>query len=457
MLQIIVVGAGISGLTVAHRLARDAGDRVAVTVLEAAERPGGTIRSQRIDGFLCEAGPQGLLGNAPDTVAIIRELGLEPVESSRAARRRYLFRGGRLRPLPASPASAVASDVISWKAKLRVGAEPFIRKGIAEDESIEAFAARRFGREVAGALVDPMVSGIYAGDAARLSMRAAFPAIWDLERRYGSLVRGMFAKARRSSAADGPRAGRLISFADGIEALPQGLARSLGDRIRTSHDVIGLRRVASRDATSGQWRVLTASGVELDADHVVIAGHPSIAARLMRAFDEEVCALLESIPSAPVAVLALGYPRVSIDHRLDGFGFLAPRGEGLRTLGVLWESSIFPGRAPDNHVLLRAIIGGAHDPDAVKLDDAELLRAVTGDLRRTLSIAAAPRFTHIVRHCQGIPQCTLGHAARLARLEDLLGRWPGLHLTGWGYRGVSVNQSIADAVRVAANIGKVCA
>src|SRR4029453_4081691 len=193
-----------------------------------------------------------------------------------------------------------------------------------------------------------------------------------------------------------------------------------------------------------------------DADHVVLAGHPAMASGLTRWFDPELGALLDDIPSAPVAVIALGYARGAILHPLDGFGFLVPRSEGLRTLGVLWESSIFPARAPLDHVLLRVMIGGAHDPSAVALDDDTLLAIARGDLQRALGISAAPALTYVVRHSTGIPQCTLGHPARMARLEAALGRWPGLHLTGWGYRGVSINSSIAEASAVAATILKGC-
>ena len=457
MLHVVVIGGGIAGLTVGHRLVRDARDRtIEVTVLEASDRPGGTIRSTRLGGYLCEHGPQGLLDNAPDTLDIIRELGLEAVASTPGSRRRYLYRSGRLREVPGSPLSALTSDVISWRGKLRLAAEPLIRARAGEDETIHAFAARRLGREAAQTLVDPMVSGIYAGDAGRLSMRAAFPAIWELERDHGSLVRGMLARRRRlqtSTARPTPRFGRLMSFADGIEALPRALAGSLGGRVQTRSTATGLRRAAGGAGSSdGTWRVSLESGVEIEADHVVIAGHPTIAAGLTTPFDPELGALLGGIPSAPVAVVAVGYPRAAITHSLEGFGFLVPRSEGLRTLGVLWESSIFPGRAPADHVLLRVMIGGAHDPDAVRQDNDGLLALARGDLHRTLAVSAPPDFTHVVRHATGIPQCTVGHTARMVRIDDRLGRWSGLHVTGWGYRGVSINHCISDAVQVAAGI-----
>jgi protoporphyrinogen/coproporphyrinogen III oxidase len=457
VLHVVVVGGGIAGLTVAHRLTRDAGDRaIDVTVLEADDRPGGTIYSAHVDGYLCEHGPQAILDNSPDTLTLIRELGLKTVASTPASRRRYLFRGGRLRELSSSPLSALTSDVLSWKGKLRLAAEPLIRPTAAEDEAIAAFAARRVGREAAQALVDPMVSGIYAGDAAQLSMRAAFPAIWQLERDHGSLLRGMLARRgrrRNSTASSAPRLGRLVSFADGIEALPAALARSLGARVRIRSRVTGLERIAaSRGRSDGPWRVSIGSGGDLDADHVVISGHPAIASGLTRGFDPELGALLDAIPSAPVAVIALGYTRSGILHRLDGYGFLVPRSEGLRTLGVLWESSIFPARAPLEHVLLRVMIGGAHDPGAVALDDDTLLAIARDDLERALGISASPALTYVVRHPTGIPQCTLGHPARMARLEAALARWPGLHLTGWGYRGVSINSCVSDGAIVAARI-----
>jgi len=451
--HVVVVGAGITGLTIAHRLTRDAADRLAVTVLETGNRAGGTIRSERIDGYLCEHGPQGLLDNAPDTLTLVRELGLEMVEASPTARRRYLYRGGRLRAMPRSPIAAITSDVVPFTAKLRILAEPFIKPGSVDDESIRSFASRRLGAQVAEVLVDPMISGIYAGDTAQLSMRAAFPAMWELERDHGSLFRGLLAKRRRSQGeGEAPRIGRLRSFGDGIEALPRTLAGTLGDRVRTCHEVTALRQLATGDRPTRRWRVSVRTGGELDADDVVIAGHPSNASRLLAGVDSTLATLLGAIPAAPVAVVALGYPRTAVPHALDGFGFLVPRREGLRTLGVLWESSIFPARAPAGHVLLRAIVGGAHDPDVVALEDAELLAIVAADLQRSLAISAPPVFRRIVRHSVGIPQCTLGHLARMQAIGQALERWQGLHLAGWGYRGVSVNLAVADGVALAARL-----
>jgi len=456
MSHVIVVGGGIAGLSVAHRLMRDAGDRrINVTVLEGSDRAGGTIHSKQVGGYLCEHGPQGLLDSAPDTLTLVQELGLEPIASAPASRRRFLFRGGRLREVPSSPLSAVTSDVLSWRGKLRLAAEPFIRRCSSDDETIDSFAARRLGHEVAKMLVDPMVSGVYAGDAAQLSVRSAFPALWQLERDHGSLVRGMLARRGRptnGSSDSVPRLGRLISFAHGIEALPRALAGSLGTRIRCGSRVTGLQRLVRGLNSWSGWRVLLASGDVLEGDHVVLTGHPSIACCVIKTLDPMLAALLSDIPSAPVAVVALGYRRDAISHSLQGFGFLVPRSEGRRTIGVLWESSIFPGRAPVDHVLLRAMIGGAHDPGAVALSDDQLLAIATADVQRALGATTQPEFTYIVRHRGGIPQCTLGHFSRMARLEETLERWPGLHLTGWGYRGVSINHCIADAVRVAAEI-----
>jgi protoporphyrinogen/coproporphyrinogen III oxidase len=238
-----------------------------------------------------------------------------------------------------------------------------------------------------------------------------------------------------------------------MEALPKALARSLGARVRLHSRVTQLRRAGPGAGSShAKWRVALEGGAELEADHVVIAGHPAMASCLTREFDHGLAAPLDDIPSAPVAVIALGYTRSAIPYPLDGFGFLVPRSEGLRTLGVLWESSLFPARAPTDHVLLRVMLGGAHDPSVVNTDDNELLALAMGDLRRTLAVSALPAFTYTVRHHTGIPQCTLGHPGRMERLEGALRRWPGLHLTGWGYRGVSINNGIAGAALVAGRI-----
>jgi oxygen-dependent protoporphyrinogen oxidase len=451
--RVVIVGAGIAGLACAHRLAAAPGG-CDVVVLEASDRAGGHLRTERIDEFLCEWGPNGFLDNAPDTLALVDTLGLraEVVPSQDKARRRFVFRGGRLRLLPGSPAAFLTSDVLSFGAKLRIAREPFARQRPDGDETIHAFAARRLGREAADILVDPMVSGIFAGDARQLSLRAAFPKMWELEEQHGGLFRALLArrrKVRSSGAPVGSPLGRLTSFANGIETLPKALAARLGGRLRLGSPVSGLTRAAGAAA---QWKVALETGENLTADHVVIAVPPPAASALLGPVDATLAATLATIPLAPLVVVALGFDRGALGHSLDGFGFLVPRGQGARILGALWESSVYPGRAASGHALIRVMTGGAHDPSVADLTDDQLLALVRGDLLTTMGITVEPGMVRIIRHRNAIPQYTVGHLDRLACIDAALKRLPGLHLTGHGYRGVGINAAIADAVSLAARL-----
>jgi oxygen-dependent protoporphyrinogen oxidase len=445
--RVAVVGAGIAGLAVAHAVRRRAPD-AEVTVLEAASRPGGNIRSERTFGYLCEWGPNGFLDSVPETLAFAQELGLaERVHrSDDLARRRFIFRHGRLHLLPGGPAGFLRSGLLSWPGKLRIAGEPFAAPRPAGDETIHAFAARRIGREAADVLVASMVSGVFAGDARALSLRACFPKMWQMETEHGGLFRALFAKMRerrvRRGDAVGSPLGTLTSFRDGTEELVRAAAAALGPSLRLGSGATGLRR------SNSCWRV-EGEGGGLEADAVVLAAPPSASARLVGGVDDALAAELAAIPSAGLAVVALGYEERLLPGPLDGFGFLVPRGEGARILGVLWDSSIYPGRAPSGHALLRAMIGGALDPEAVRLEDAELLAVVRRDLQSTMSLSAEPDFVRIFRHPLGIPQYVVGHLDRLARIEDRLSRLPGLHLAGNGYRGVAINSCVAEAGPIA--------
>jgi oxygen-dependent protoporphyrinogen oxidase len=460
--RVVVVGAGIAGLAAARAIRHQTPD-AEVIVLEARDRPGGNVRTERIDGYLCEAGPDGFLDNAPGTLALIEEIGLTAalLPSSDTARRRFIFRQERLHEVPLSPKAFLISPLLSAAGKLRVAGEPFARRAPAYDESVLRFAERHIGREAARVLVGSMVSGVFAGDAGELSLRSCFPKMHAMDAQYGSLVRAMIARRREHKHPNGvgAPAGRLTSFADGMESLIRAAARSLGAAVCTNRKVCDLRPRIHREPgprlVGARSFAVVSEGRAIEADAVVLAGPASESADLVRPFEPEVARQLNGIATAPLAVVCLGYDEAALTRdrgALNGFGFLVPRGEGPRILGALWESSIYPRRAPAGKALLRVMIGGATDREAIDLDDSHLVGIVRDDLRRTMGIRVIPEFEHVFRHRRGIAQYTIGHAARLARIESRLGRYPGLFLAGNSYRGVSINACIEDAPSVARQV-----
>ena len=462
MTRVVVVGGGIAGLATAHALRAQTPD-AEIVLLEGNNRVGGNIRTDTVDGYVCESGPDGFLDNAPATLAFVEAVGLTPrlLPSRDEARRRYIFRAGRLHEVPSSPAAFLKTGLLSPAAKLRVLAEPFSARAPRHDESILHFAERHIGHEAARVLVGSMVSGIFAGDASRLSLRACFPKMFDMDATYGSLVRALIAKRRTSRHENGMGApsGRLTSFTGGMEDLVRAAAQSLGPIVRTGRRVTALsargaagthpRLVGARDFT------VTTMSQRIEADAVVLAGPPDQSAELLSACAPSAAALLRVITSAPLAVVCLGYDAAALAADrgvLDGFGFLVPRGENVRILGALWETSIYPHRAPIGKALLRVMIGGDTDREAVDLSDPSLVATVRRDLEKTMGLRIAPEFARVVRHLRGIPQYTTGHSMRLGRIEASLDSHPGLFITGNAYRGVSVNGCIEDASRIAARV-----
>jgi oxygen-dependent protoporphyrinogen oxidase len=453
---VAVVGGGVSGLAVTFHLRRALKDRgdVSVLCLEAGDRPGGNIATASEDGYTCEWGPNGFLDNEPATLELVRSIGIEDrlLRSNQAAARRFIFRKGRLRQLPGGPGSFLASSILSPWGRARVLGEPFAAaKKDDADESVFDFAARRIGREAAAILVDAMVSGIYAGDARELSLRACFPKMWTMENEHGGLFKAMLARRREKKdggdSGGGPAGpgGTLMSFRGGMRELIDGLAAAVGPALRTGCRV-------SRILSSGDrgYRLLLEEGAPIDAAVVILACPAWFAAPAIDALDPEIAEAMRDIPSAPVCVVHLGFERGELDSAPDGFGFLVPRGERPRILGCLWSSSIFDGRAEGDRVLLTSMIGGATDPEALELPDDELVRITRDDLRNSMGVEPEPRFVRIFRHRRGIPQYTLGHLDRLAVIEGGLARHPGLLVSGNSYRGISVNACAAEAPGVAA-------
>lgn len=435
-MRVAVVGGGISGLTAAHVLAGGGHD---VTLFDDAAEPGGLIRSERRDGFLCERGPQSMLDGSDEVRALLASAGLasRAVAALPAARRRFVYVDGALRPFPASPPALFKTSLFSARGKLRLFGERFVRRpqSADPDESVFDFVARRFGPEAAARAAAPALIGIYAGDAAAISIRAAFPRLAAFEDQHGSVLRGLF------RSRGGAKMGRPTSFPDGLAELPRALAAALGDR-RQKVRVDGITRGA------GGW-TLTAAGRTIEAEQVILATPAGVTATLLAPHAPLAAEALRAIPHAPVAVVTLGFrsPGGGIGIDLAAYGFVAARGEGIALLGCQYETSVFPGRAPEGAVLIRAIVGGTFHPELVDADDAALVDRTVGDLRRAAGLRADPDFTDVWRARPGIPQYTRGHAARIAAVDAATAQLPGLHVIGHALRGLGVSASIQAATQ----------
>ncbi|MFN8574163.1 MAG: protoporphyrinogen oxidase [Gemmatimonadaceae bacterium] len=440
--RVVVIGGGISGLAAAwatRAAATRRGEAVEILVLERDTAVGGKARSLRGDGWLVEGGPSGFLDGRPALDQLIEAAGLtgDVVPAGLAAKHRYIFRAGQLRRVAPSPVGLVREGLLSVGGMFRLLAEPFVpRRRGDEDETVWAFAARRLGVQAADRLVSPMALGIFAGDARRLSLGSAFPRMAALEANYGSLIRGMIAKRGRTSS------GTLKSFRHGMQSLPTALAERGGFQVRCNAEVTALVR------DHEQWQVVVAGDREsIPVDAVICAGEPWATANLLRSLDADAATALDAIPCPAITVVALGYRAADATQIPSGFGVLISRKEGIRMLGNLWEMSLYPGRGPDGHVLVRAMLGGAVDPEAGALAEADALALVKDEVSRLYHISSPPVFERVVRVPRAIPQYELGHRERVATVERALTRLPGLYATGYGLRGVAFADAATDGVR----------
>ena len=445
-LDVLVVGAGISGLSTAFPLVR-AGLRVAV--LEASPRVGGAMETWTEGLWRFELGPNTVLDGEDSVRSLIREAGLEPerIAASPTARRRYLWTRGSLHALPSGPVGLLGTRLFSAGAKVRVLREPWVGRRLKDsrdgqdqtDESVADFIRRRLGREILERAAGPFVSGVWAGDPERLSARWALPKLVELEREHGSLIRG--ALARRGQSRRGQLRGKMISFRQGLERLPLALAQAIGD-VRTG---VACRRLVREE----KGFVAETGAGPVRAARVVLAVPADAAARLLDGATGGRSRAFAEIPYAPVAVVSTGWRRADVGHPLGGFGFLAPRGEGLRVLGCLFPSEIFPDRAPDGHVALTAFLGGRTDPEVVDWDDGRIAGLAEEELRRALGLRGAPRVRVVRRWPRAIPQYELGHGRFVELAARLEAEMPGLHFGGNFLRGISVPDCVRNAAILA--------
>lgn len=443
--DIIVIGGGISGLSAAWGLIK-AGRKV--TLIEAHETAGGVIGTVRDQGWQIETGPNTLMVK-PALYGLLNEIGLmdEAALADRRSARRYVVSKGRLTALPSGLGSAITSPLMRpvWKYLLR---EPFVAPSNAPDETIADFVRRRLGPDMLKSFVDPFVSGVFGGDPERLSVRAALPKLAALEAGHGSLFRGAMAKifAPRPTATPLPKEwrGAIVSFPAGLATLPHRLAKALSYRAEL---VLG-SPVTTLAYQEDQWRI-EAAGRVWHAPDIVLATPSYVSAKLLAPLDQTLAQTLEDIPYAPMVSLSLGFNAQDVAHPLDGFGVLIPRSESRRTLGALFPSTLFPGRAPAQGKLISAFIGGRLDSDALSLDDEALRALVLPDLSDILGISAPPIWSHITRWKAAIPQYEIGHGDRMAEITRRTAALPGLHLIGNWQGGVSMTDCITNGLALA--------
>jgi protoporphyrinogen/coproporphyrinogen III oxidase len=444
--HVIVIGGGVSGLTCAHRLKRLGLD---VTLVESSDRGGGLIGSVERDGFLFESGPQSFQATAA-LLEIIGELGIqgELLEAHPTAPR-YVLRGGRLRKIPMSPpALIVGSSLLGMGSRWKIVSEPFRRTSPPnQEESVAQFVRRKFGHEILEYLVSPFVSGVYAGDPEKLSLRAAFPTLEEWERQFGSIVRG----AIKSRPANGEKkkASPLCSFRRGLSTLTETLAKHLGVSIQTGTAGV---KLAKREAGTRGYKIhLVRDGRNetVDTAAVILATPAYVAARLVQPLSFSISQLLSGIPYAAVAVAAAGYYAKQFAHPPDGFGFLVPRSEKLRTLGTVWNSSLFAGRAPGDRVVMTSFLGGATDPALMQKTEEEIAAIANCDNRHILQINGAPIASATWKHSKALPQYNLGHGHIIEGVREAQGEVPGVFFSGNYLEGPAIGKCVEQALRTA--------
>jgi oxygen-dependent protoporphyrinogen oxidase len=446
MQKVAIIGAGITGLTAGFELKQRNVDCV---LFEASERVGGVIRTVKEEGYLVECGPNSILDTHPKLGDLMTRLGLDDnkLPSKPAGNNRFIVRDGKPVALPTSPPAFLKSKAFSTRAKLRLMREPFIKSKSNESESLADFVVRRLGQEFLDYAINPFVSGVYAGDPAQLATCHAFPKLYALEQKHGSLIKGAIkgAKERKQREETASKDARMFTFDSGMEMLPKQLGEKLGSAIRLDTAVAELQHQAN-----GKWLV---NGEEFTDVLLTIPAHAM--PRLDTPFD---LSPMAEIFYPPVASLSLGFGLNQFTHPLNGFGMLHPSLEKRFSLGALFPSSIFPGRAPGGMTLLTLFIGGSQTPERALLDQDEMLAKALVDLRDLLGLDGEPDYKHLSVYPQAIPQYVVGYERFLNHMKQIETDHPGIYFAGHYRDGISVANSILSGLEAGERIaGKSCA
>ena len=453
--RVVIIGGGISGLAAAHRLLELGLDQHQITLLEASSRLGGIIQTEQRAGFVLERGPDSFISEKPEAVSLAKRLGIESrlIQTNEEFRRSFIVRNGRLRPVPdgfqlLAPSRIwpfISTDIFSVPGKLRMAVDLLLpRQNGKEDESLASFVRRRLGREALERMAQPMVGGIYTADPETLSLRATLPRFLDMEQRHRSLILAMMRQGRaQKTGTSGARYSLFLSFDGGMEVLVSALTRAIaGINLNT--------RVETISGDRDRWLINTNSGSSIEADAVCLALPAYVAAKLLENVNPRLASQLNRITYASTATINFAYPRAAIQHPLNGFGFVVPFIEKRSLIACTFSSVKFSGRAPEDHVLLRAFAGGALQPEIFALDDLET--RVEADLRELLGINQKPIFTETARWERSMPQYEVGHLDRVQAIEDAIRELPGLALAGNSYRGAGIPDCIRSGEAAAENL-----
>jgi oxygen-dependent protoporphyrinogen oxidase len=475
MKRIVIIGGGISGLAAAHRLtelARETERPLEITLLDASSSLGGIIKTDHRDGFLLERGPDSFISEKPEAVALANRLGINSrlIQTNETHRRSFIVRKGRLRNVPEgfqllAPSRLwpfVTTDIFSLSGKLRMSADLFLpraNKNGSSDESLASFVSRRLGKEALDRMAQPMVGGIYTADPKTLSLRATLPRFLEMEREHRSIILAMLRQRKTTksvaSGVSGPRYSLFLSFDEGMQVLTDELERKVsntGVRIQLNSKVTSLVR-ATPDRGS-DWTATTNDNSQIQADGVCLAIPAYSAATLLEKIDNRLGQQLQAIEYTSTATINFAYRRADVRHPLDGFGFVVPLIEKRSLIACTFSSVKFFGRAPEQHVLLRAFVGGALQPDVFQLDQSEMVARVKPDLEELLQIQGQPLFVETAKWSQSMPQYYVGHLERVSAIEAQLGSLGTIALAGNSYRGAGIPDCIRGGETAAEKLFK---
>lgn len=454
--NVTIIGAGISGLTTAFLLKKNG---LNITVIEAENEVGGTMKSKRINGYLVEAGPNSALETTPLFKQIIDEIGLsnEMTYANEASNKRYIFKNGNLYPLPMKPQEFFKCKLWSWRGKFRIMLEPFHgrAKNTTNDpfweETVAQFVRRRLGEEFLDYTINPFVAGVYAGDPEKLGVRSAFPRLYALEEKYGGLIIGTIkgAKERKKRAEKSKVTAKMFSFINGMGTLPIGIANYLGDLVIT-----GARAKSIKKDAPGYIVEFEKDGkIENIRSEVVVISTPAyIAGELIKGLSDKLEDALKQIYYPPVAEIVFGYRKEQLGIEPDGFGFLIPEKEKRKILGTLWNSTIFPQRAPEGYVEFTTFVGGARQPELALKSDDELIKIVSDELKEIMKINGEPEFVWISKWEKAIPQYNVGHLKIMAMIDEFENENSGIYLCANYRGGISVGDCVMSAEKIANKI-----